>query len=82
MRDMIPFFAIFNPLDLQSLIVLRLAVVAIDWSESIILSFCYTIAIMNLIIITTFFHKTCKYIFNNVLRARSSEGGFFDTILV
>lgn len=36
---------------------------------------------MNLIAVTTFLHKTCRDIFNYVLKARFSDGCFFSSVL-
>ncbi len=76
-RGMPLFWAIFNPSDLRSPIILLLAGVAIGCSESTTLAFRHTTATMNPVVVATFFHETCRGIFNHLLRVGSSEGGLF-----
>ncbi len=79
-RGMPPFWAIFNPPDLQSPIVLSLAGVAVGCSESTTSVFCHATATINPVAIATFFHETCRGIFNYLLRAESSENGLFGPV--
>ncbi len=79
-RDMPPFWATFNPSDLRSPIVLSLAGVAVGCSESTTSAFRHATATMNPVAVATFFHETCRGIFNHLLRAGSSEGGLFGPI--
>ena len=80
-RGMLPFWTTFNPSDLRYLIVLWLASIAVSCFESTISAFCYAIATINPIAVATFFYETCRDIFNNLLRARSSEEGLFSPVL-
>ena len=60
---------------------LWLASVAIGCFESSTSAFYYFTTIMNPVAVVTFFHKTCRGIFNHLLRARSSNGGLFGPVL-
>ncbi len=79
-RGMPPFWTTFNPSDLRCPIILWLAGVAIGCSESTTSAFRHTTATMNPVAIATFFHETCRGIFNYLLRAGSSNGGLFGPV--
>ncbi len=81
MRGMPPFWTIFNPLDLRCPIILWLAYVAVGCSESTTLASRHVTATMNPVAVATFFHETCRGIFNYLLRAGSSDGGLFGPVL-
>lgn len=66
-KRMPSFWATFNLFDLWCSIVLWLAGVDFGFFESTTLAFCYTMAIMNLVAVATFFYKTYKRIFDYLL---------------
>lgn len=76
------FWITFNLLYLQNLIVLSLTGIVIGYSENITMAFCYVIAIINLVIIATFFHKTYRDIINYLLKTELSKDGFFGLISI
>ncbi len=80
-RGIPPFWTIFNPSDLQCSIVLWLASIAVDCSESITSAFCHATATMNPVTVATFSYETYRGIFNYLLRAVSSDGGLFGPVL-
>ncbi len=79
-KGMPPFWATFNPSDLRCPIVLWLASVDVGCSESTTLAFCYATTTINPVAVATFFHETCRGIFDYLLRARSSNGGLFGPV--
>ncbi len=72
-----PLCTIFYPLDLQYPIILWLVRVAVSCCKNTALVFRYMTATMNFIVVTTFFHETCRGIFNYLLRVRSRDSSFF-----
>ncbi len=80
-RGMPPFWVTFNPSDLRCPIILWLASVAVGCSESTTSAFCHAIAIINPVAVATFFHETCRGIFNYLLKAGSSDGDLFGSVL-
>lgn len=81
MKGMLLFWAILNLSDIRYLIVLWLIGVAISCFENTTLAFCYSLAIINPVVVAIFFQKTCKDIFNHLFKARSSNSGFFGPVL-
>lgn len=79
-KGMPPFWITVNPSDLRCPIVLWLAGVAVSFSESTTSAFRYATATMNPVAVATFFHETCRGIFNQLLKAGSSEGGLFGPV--
>lgn len=77
---MLPFWAIFDCLNLQNLIVLWLVGLGIGYSKSTTLGFRYATAIINLIVVVVFFHGTCRGVFNSLLRVKSSKSNFFSSV--
>lgn len=67
----------FNPSDLQCLIIFLLAEISFHVSDGVTSAFKTKTAIMNPIAIITFFSKICKAIFDHFLTIESSKGGFF-----
>ena len=81
-RGMPLFWTIFNPLDLQCPIVLWLAGVAVGCFDSTTSAFHHGTTTMNPTAVATFFYKTCRVIFNYLLRVGSSNSSFFGPVSV
>lgn len=69
------FWATFNPLNLQSSIILWLASIANSCFESTTLGFRYFKAAINLVIVAIFFHKIYKDIFIHLLKMTCLKWG-------
>ncbi len=80
-RGMPSFWTTFNPSDFQYLNILWLAGIAVGCSESTISTFCHATTIINLVTVANFFHKTCRGIFNYLLKAEPSNGSLFGSVL-